>query len=92
MADKNDNIRIVKQLYSEFRELNINSKLILEVLEYEDGARIAVLSKKGNRSKNLNPSLYLSYSGILLLKEFLNSVDITALEVLMKKKDVTNVS
>lgn len=92
MAEKNDNIRIVKQLHSEFRELNLNSKLILEVLEYEDGARIAVLSKKGNRNKNLNPSLYLSYSGVLLLKEFLNSVDLPALEFLMKKKDVTNVT
>ena len=92
MAEKNDNIRIVKQLHSEFRELNLNSKLILEVLEYEDGARIAVLSKKGNRNKNLNPSLCLSYSGVLLLKEFLNSVDLPALEFLMKKKDVTNVT
>lgn len=92
MAIKNDNtVRIVKQLHSEFRELNSNSKLIIEVLEYEDGARIAVISKKGSKGKNTNPSLYLSYSGVILLKEFLNSIDYNSLEFLMKKKDLTNV-
>ncbi len=80
-------VRLVKQLYSNSREINQTSKLFLDILEYEDGARIAVIGKRGSRNQNLNQSLHLSYAGILLLKEFLEQNDIKTLEKIMKKLD-----
>jgi len=81
-------VKVVKQLFLDSRNLNENSKLTLEVLEYEDGARIAVLAKKGHNNRNLNATLHLSYSGVLLLKEFLSELDTNKLEFIMKKKDI----
>lgn len=81
-------VKVVKQLFTDFRNLNENSRLCLDVLEYDDGARIAVLSKKGKGNRNLNASLHLSYSGVQLLKEFLSGIDFERLETIMKKRDI----
>lgn len=85
LGKETQTVKLVKQLFSDFRELNGNSKLCLDILEYEDGARIAALSKKSNKNQTLNQSIYLSYSGFVLLKEFLEGTDLKKLEFIMKK-------
>lgn len=95
-ADQGQREKVIKLLFKDSVPLNDNKSLVFEILEFPDSGRVLVLrkydcSKSERHAFNLG-KLYLSYASFLLLKDLINSVDLTAFESIMRKTEDVNTS